>query len=320
MARFLSGLLGPAINVATNAVSADQGAQANAANSGIQAALQRAQIVKQQRDEAIKQAIAQREAQSQGILDQLHQAQIGDTNQQMRIRQHDADNPKPVAPVLGSPEYVKAEGDVAAAKAKAEAQYRRDPQAPVPHYAIQTVTGADEKVHLAKVNSLTGDVTELPNLGKQPGSGTDATHQMAGDHYGRAKKSSDALDKFGATWATNSTAKNWVLGHNPIDSSIQQANQAGEEFATMFAPILNKGRSTHIEIQQVKNSYVPKFGDSPETIQQKSEARADLLRQYAKYAPQVQESRPVQPSDADAALASQDPGFAAFLRGKGHSP
>lgn len=298
----MSGILGGIVNAlgaaSQGGVIADQ--------ERVKSALQQAQIVRQQQQDQIAQAVRQRESNSSLLKDRLMQSQINDTDQQVQQRAYDVAHPKPVKPNYAPP-ITGPNGDVSLINLDdpthpvkvpgIQGKVEHTPQGPVPHFAIQNVTGADGKIHLAKVNSLTGDVEELPNLGKQPvvpaaTTKVDATHQMAGDHFGRAKKASDALDKFGGTWATSSQLGNWVAGHNPLDSSIQQANQAGEEFATMFAPILNKGRSTHIEIEQVKKSYVPKVGDSPATIQQKSEARADLLKQYAKYAQQADAATP----------------------------
>lgn len=294
----MSGILGGIANLA-GALSQGQDQQNQAK---VQSALQQASLVRQQQQDQIAQAVRDRQAQSALLQDQLTQAQIGDTTAQTDLRNKQAALPPKPTPkhyqyITGPDGSVSAVNeadptDITPKVPGVQGKVEHTPIGPVPHFSIQNVTGADHQVHLARVNSLTGEVTELPNLGKQPGAGTDATHQMAGDHYGRAKAASDALDKFGGTVASNGQISNFIMGHNPFDSDVQNANQAGDEFATMMAPILNKGRSTHIEIEQVKKSYVPLASDTPEQLRIKSAARAALLKQYEKYVPSTPAAAP----------------------------
>lgn len=158
------GLLSGLIGAATNAVGANENAQANAAKSNMAAALQRAQLQRQDQQDLLQQAIQAREAHSQELRDQLTGAQIGDTNQQMKLRERQAS--QPVAPVLGTPQYLQAEAALADAKAKAEARYRRDPQ---DHF--QSVGATDpttHETHLYRFNTTTGQY-EDSGLGPKPG-------------------------------------------------------------------------------------------------------------------------------------------------------
>lgn len=323
----MSGILGGIVNAlgaaSQGGVIADQ--------ERVKSALQQAQITRQQQDDQLKQVLAQRQADQARQKDAIALAVHGfvaphtGTGDGQQIP-NSAFGLEDVTPgvKIGTETYdydpnldptrvrVAAQRDIAQERGDVSTQNNLrttgTSRANNQNTVAASVGNNIRTTNQSNTNNVrTTDQSNTNNIrtndpANHPGRGTggDATHQMAGDHYGRAKKASDALDKFGGTWATNSQVGNWVAGHNPLDSSIQQANQAGEEFATMFAPILNKGRSTHIEIEQVKKSYVPKLGDSPATIQQKSEARADLLKQYAKYVQQADATTP--PAEASPAV------------------
>jgi hypothetical protein len=85
----LSGLLGPAINVATNAMAAHEGADAASAVTKIN-------FARQQQQDQVAQVLRDRQAQMDAARMKLLDAQTTDTNQQVQIRQHEIDNPKPI--------------------------------------------------------------------------------------------------------------------------------------------------------------------------------------------------------------------------------
>lgn len=151
------------------------------------------------------------------------------------------------------------------------------------------VTGTDSatgKPMIERGNKKTGTLEPTGVEGKLPaGKAVDATTKMANDHYAAAKEASDALDKLGGTIAQRGQIGNFIAGHNPLDSSLQEANQAGDEFAALMAPILNKGRTTAVEVELVRKAYVPLASDNAATVARKSQQRALLLKQYA---PQIQ--------------------------------
>lgn len=97
----LSGLLGPAINVATNAMATHEGAEANAAATKIA-------FARQQQQDEIQRVLRERQEQSAGLRDQLVQAQIGDTQEQALDRQYTREHPKPVPIDPYSPEGLAA--------------------------------------------------------------------------------------------------------------------------------------------------------------------------------------------------------------------
>lgn len=137
----LSGLLGPAINVATRAAGDYQGALANRATADYTAALQRAQIVRQQQEDAIKQAVADRQAQHQALVDRIAAIKSGPNGQLVDFNDptkpvNVGPAPAPKAPVPGSPEWRQMKID----EARIGAQYGyHAPQ----HDQFQSVTATD---------------------------------------------------------------------------------------------------------------------------------------------------------------------------------
>lgn len=168
------GLLSGLISTATNAVGTNENAQANAAKSNMASTLQRAQLQRQDQQDQIAQALQAREAQSQAYKDQLVQSQIGDTNQQMRIRQHEADHPpqsfEPVTAADGSGNNVvyrfnKKTGQME--PTGVSGKIPTPPRDPVPHFSVTPITLPDGTVHVARVNTLTGEVSDTGQMGKQ---------------------------------------------------------------------------------------------------------------------------------------------------------
>lgn len=271
------GLLSGLIGTVTNAVGTNENAQAQAAKSDMAAAIQRAQLERQDQQDQITQAVQAREAQSQVLKDQLTGAQIKNVGSETTL--HERQAAQPLAPVLGTPEYLHAESALADARASAEERHRK-PEATPKDQVIYTTDPKTGQPVVSFANPVTHQVTQTQVEKRAPVKAMDATSKMAQDHYGRAKVASDALDKFGGTIASHNQISNAIMGMIP-GTDLQQANQAGEEFVTLMAPILNKGRTTHVEIEQVRKSYVPLASDSKETVAQKAAARKALLQQYA---------------------------------------
>lgn len=267
-------------------------AQAQGSQQRNQQALSMLALQRQQRQDAIENALKQSQTGEAN-------ARIGDIAAQQGLRQYQMEHPKPTDHYSTVPNMFDANGnpiggvlDTTTGKVAPTGFAGKPlpvPKDPTPHFTAQVITAPDGTQHIARFNTLTGQIDDTGTASKQPrpvgAPKVDPNTKMAQDHYGRAKAASDALDQFGGTVASNGQVSNFIMGHNPFDSTLQQANQAGDEFATLMAPILNKGRTTHVEVDLVRKSYVPSASDSPATIQQKSQARAALLRQYA---PQIQ--------------------------------
>lgn len=296
---FLSGLastIGTAGPIAAQIGGDYEQAQAQGSGQRNQQALQMLMLQRQQAAQQIENTLKQSQT-------GLANARVGDIQAQQDLRQYELQHPKPTDHYSTVPNMFDANGnpiggvlDTTTGKV-APTGYAGKPlpeqKDPTPHFTAQVITAPDGTQHIARFNTLTGQVEDTGTASKQPKPvgppKVDPNTKMAQDHYGRAKAASDALDQFGGTVASNGQVSNFIMGHNPFDSMLQQANQAGDEFATLMAPILNKGRTTHVEVDLVRKSYVPSASDSPATIQQKSQARAALLRQYA---PQIQAALP----------------------------
>lgn len=292
---FLSGLastIGTAGPIAAQIGGDYEQAQAQGSGQRNQQALQMLALQRQQRQQEIENVYKQAETQRAN-------AQVGDIQAQQQLRQYQADHPKPTDHYSTVPNMFDANGnpiggvlDTTTGKVAPTGFAGKPlpvPKDPTPHFTAQVITAPDGTQHIARFNTLTGQVEDTGTASKQPkpvgAPKADPNTKMAQDHYGRAKAASDALDQFGGTVASNGQVSNFIMGHNPFDATLQQANQAGDEFAALMAPILNKGRTTHVEVDLVRKAYVPSASDSPETIKQKSQARAALLQQYA---PQIQ--------------------------------
>lgn len=142
----LGGLLAPLLTQATRSVGDLEGAKKATARSGIAAALQRAQLQRQEEQQAIQQQIAERQARSSGIADRLHELQGSKL-------EYDLAHPAPRAPVMGSAEWLAAEE----ARAQIGAKYRAPTQ---PNYQIlQTSDG------ILQVNPKTGETRPVVGPG-----------------------------------------------------------------------------------------------------------------------------------------------------------
>lgn len=155
------GLLSGLISTATNAVGANENAQAQAAKSNMAAALQRAQLERQDQQDQIAQAVQSREAQSQALKDQLTGAQIKDTNAQLDQRAYANAHPKAEAPTPGTPEWRRMKID----EARIGAQYGYHPDSFTP--TVITDPNTHEQ-HIGSFNTHTGVPKDTGILGKQP--------------------------------------------------------------------------------------------------------------------------------------------------------
>lgn len=162
----MSGILGGVAN-ALGALSQGQDRQNQAT---VQSKLQEAQIVKQQQQEQIQAAIRERQANSDLLKDRLTQSQINDTDQQVQQRAYDVAHPKAQAPVLGTPEYLQAEGQLADMRAKTEAKYRKPDQGPADSIQYTTDPTTGENV-VTFVNPRTHQITQSAIAKAKSGAG-----------------------------------------------------------------------------------------------------------------------------------------------------
>jgi len=191
--------------------------------------------------------------------------------------------------------------------------------------------GAD----LTKHNTVSADaLVQAASRG-----GLNRTVMQSRSHFPEAASADQALDQLGPTLAKrggNGLLSNGVLGQ--VDPTAQRANQAGEQFVTLVGPMLNNGRMTQQDLDQVRKTYIPQVGDTPGVIKQKSLARKaalEAIQSQAKLgtvptalstpgasviAPVQQPSTTPQHSaltPAQQARAASDPTYAAFLKTKG---
>lgn len=302
----LLDFLSPALNAAaatTTAYGEGQDAIARARQAQV---IQAIQLRQQQQKDALTAA--------------LQRAQLGNLQSETSLRQYQMDHPKPQPIDPLSPQGIAARTQMQHDQIDYSTQHGyHAPQ----HDTFQFVQGTDAQGNpiVLSGNTHTGALVPTGQHGRPVSSGREnVQNQMAQQHYANAVSASDALDRFGTTLQSHGPVMNWIMGHNPLDSNMQAANQAGDEFVTLVAPLLNRGRTTHVEMDAIRRAYVPQAGDNAQVIQQKAAKRKLLLQQFA--------NEPSTSNNASAALSSlttaqqqraqADPEYAEYLREKGY--
>ena len=268
----LLSFLGPAVDVAAHVAGAYETAQSQTAKERTQQAIQILQLQRQQKEQAIK--------------DALMQAQTGYYGARANALENPRDHFAPMQNTFdqnGNP--IGAVMDTTTGKVTPTG-YAGKPLAqskePTPHYSAQVITAADGSQHLARFNTLTGQVEDTGTAAKPPSTknATKTPQALQAIAALPSVMSADStLDKLGPAlpghWGNNPIT-NWVSGM--VHPDLQQANQASNTFATLVVPTLTRRGLTAGGIQQVIQTYTPVRGDTPQTIAQKSQMRKALIQ------------------------------------------
>lgn len=177
----------------------------------------------------------------------------------------------------------------------------------MPYESTAVTDPTTGQVHVGTLNKRTGQVTDTGVEAKQPTTKAAKPSDVAtfaASSLDAMQAAHDNLNKFGGTVATRSQLGNFIAGHNPLDNTLQQANQAGDAWVTFATPIMYKGRTTKVESDMIRQSQVPLATDNPAVIQQKMVARQAVMQKARQMAGQaVPQSQP----DSGAATPAQTP-------------
>lgn len=330
---FLGGLgnfIGTAGPIAANIGGDYEQAQAQGSGQRNQQALQMLMLQRQQRQQEIENVYKQSETARAN-------AQVGDIASQQDLRglqgkelQYKIDHPTldPNAPdVLAQKQQLGITEN--RQKIKDENQYGY--HAPVASYEATSVTDPTTGlVNVGTLNRFSGKVNNTGVEGKQPpvkATKPSDVATFAASSLDAMQKAHNNLTQFGGTVATHGQLGNWITGHNPLDNTLQQANQAGEAWVSFATPIMYRGRTTKVEADMIRSSQVPLVTDNPQTIATKQAAREAVIAkartmagggQGASSAPSGGTSLPPL-SARDQAMAKQDQDFAAHLTQQGYA-
>lgn len=264
----LLDFLSPALNVATGAAGTYENAQAQGAQQKQQQVIQSLMLQRQQKEQALKDALTQSQTKEAD-------ARTGDIQSQGQLRQYQLGHPKPEAPIMGSPEWIEAKRQ----EAIIGNQYGYHPPAPQDKY--QFVQGTDEQGNpiIYSGSTQNGTLTSTGQHGRPLPAKNSALQQRVQLHYQPALDADALLDKYGnalPAGAGHGTVTNFLTG--AVDPDMQQATQAANEFVTHVGPLVNNGRMTQVDLNQIRHTYIPEVGDRPQLVQQKSQRRKALLQ------------------------------------------
>lgn len=183
MAGFLAGLLSPALTVATQAAGAYEGAEANAATSKQNAVMQAIALQRQQHEQELKDALTRAQTGLAGArtdrinnpLPEFDLKDAVDANGKPIIARFDKHTGvatptglagKPFDPVMGSPEWIRAQQE----RAKADNIFGY--HAPVQdHFTFPVAMGPDGKPTVFRANTRTGELASTGTPAKPTGTG-----------------------------------------------------------------------------------------------------------------------------------------------------
>lgn len=344
-------LLGGLISTATNAVGANENAQATAAKSNMAAALQRAQLQRQDQQDLLQQAIQAREEQSQAYKDQLVQSQIKDTNSQAEQRAYEVAHPKPQAYVPTTrEEAIALAGGEANARAQAEARYRQSTPDSI-QYTTDPTTG--ENV-VTFVNPRTHQITQSTVAKAKTGVGggsagaqvpvadMEQRYQEIAGHAqdlaaGKWKMTSGMQTREGLNYANavGNAAGHPDITHQLLAGTLNTIGAGGDDY-TKYQALLNSTRALGDDVAKVfkgrqneqsvlrevaLSELTPDDYNNPQVVNQKL-SRLQHIIALAKLNNPGQEGlesprAPVLTSE-DRAHAQRDPEFAAWLHSQGY--
>lgn len=255
----MSGLLGGIANLA-GALSQGNDLQNQ---ERVKSALQQAQLVRQQQQDQIASAVRQRQAQSATLQDRLTQAQIGDTEAQTQQRAYEVAHPKPIAPVLGTPEFEVATDRIEKIKHK----YDRTPQAPAePSWqVVPTANG------LVQVNPKTGETRAVTLPG-----GVDFQKPMTGSQKKEVatnQTSVSTIDKAIKSLKTHQDATGFFRGRS--DYADQLFDPEGVDTRALIANVGSQivhdrsGAAVTVSEYPRLAPFIPSVHDKPEAIRKK---------------------------------------------------
>lgn len=298
----LSGLLGPAINVATKAAGDYQGAQATQANADQAAVLQRAQLVRQQQQQAVQQALAAKTAERQAKLDRIAAIKAGPGGQLVDL--NDPNNPQnvgpapaPKAPVPGSPEWTA----MKIQEAKIGAQYG--------YHAPRNIDPLSPEGQTAQIR--VAEAKPKPASSLQPSEG----ERKAKSLLRYAEDAASQLDEVEPTLVARGVGKLPLVGNtiqgmmDPQHAAGQQtAARAGRQFAEAWLRYTSGAAISEPELERISSTIIPDPGDTPAQLKAKRQARATILQSLRDAA-----GRAGDPEDATPAVT---PAPAAHLKAK----
>lgn len=241
MPGFLS-FLGPALTTATQGVAAyDQGKRLAADDARAQA-MQAAQQKRQETELALKQAIADRQAKSQAIQDQLRQ--IG-----VQQAEYTLQHPKPIGYQPQTQEEAIQFAGKRAAAVSANTPHNIDPNSPAGVAAKNAV------------QSQKPAPTPRPN----------ETQMRASLVYPRAAQAAATLDKFYTSGAPAKTVASQIplVGNYLLSDEEQALNQAAETVASAILRLESGAAITQNEVKSYAKQFLPQPGDSKEVLDQK---------------------------------------------------
>lgn len=293
---FLSGILDAAshaVGPTLNLMAGRAQGQAIAQQRQQQQLLQAYALQRQQQQDALARAMAQSTMQGRSDLAKHYANQDTAANARNALGQKHEDylESQPKAPVLGTPEYLKAQEDVTKMKAK----YRPAPQN---NFTFPVVMGPNGQPVVARASTKTGDIT-LTDVGGKPtssqGGGSAPVSQRAMFMGEVARKAADVLP-FLATGhigllgaAARDVAHEGIFGApgskdlgnfamNHIDPKLAAYNAGTAELTLNAGHALGGVRGgSESQMKQLGQSLELHSGDTPVAREQKIRNVADLL-------------------------------------------
>lgn len=260
MGGILHGILSPALTVATQAAGTYQNAEAQAKQQQVKDAIQRIQFDRQAEQDRLKAAIAQRQSQSAALTDKL-------TGIKIQQGQRELEHPKPVGPVRGTPEYLKAIEQEEGVKSKFRTQAE-------PNYQVlQTDQG------ILQVNPKTGQTRPVsgPNGQQLQKPIAPSQKKAIATNIGTSRRIESAL----AELAKHPDAVGWMRGR--VDAIDQRIDRGGVDARALIANIGSQivhdrsGAAVTISEYPRLAPFIPAMTDDAQTVTKKLKQLAQAI-------------------------------------------
>lgn len=256
------------------------------ANQNQQGEMQGQQLLRQYMEQQDADKLAQRK---QSFAEMLQAAQAGNYQSEMQDRlwkqQHPTIDPN-------APEVLARKQSMETQKIKDENQFGY--HAPVMPFEPTGITDPNNPTgspQLGRFDKRTGATTPT-GYGKPVAQKASDVATFSSSSLEGAQRAHQNLTQFGSTLQANGPIGNFMVGHNPLDHTLQQANQAADSWVAFATPIQYRGRTTKVESDLVRKGQVPVMGDNAATINQKKLAREDVIRKAQAMGGQVSTQTP----------------------------